>query len=126
MARKVNLLRLWRGKQFACLSVNHRIIQLMKNKTWLKLQYSTVYFSIKFKIEQKGIVFLPRFWLFFLPFLFPPKREGRRKGKWISKVVVKNNAFLLDLKSNSVHLINIQRFLFIWNIATSYDKQAMA
>ena len=29
--------------------------------------------------------FWPRLWLFFSPFLFTPKKEGRRKGEWISK-----------------------------------------
>ena len=35
-------------------------------------------------------------WLFYSPFLFPPKKEGRRKGEWIAKIVIKSHAFLLD------------------------------
>ena len=32
----------------------------------------------------------PRLWLFFSPFLFPPKKkEGRRKDEWIAKIVIK-------------------------------------
>jgi hypothetical protein len=34
-------------------------------------------FSCK-TIEQKGMI-LPRLWLFFSPFLFPPKKRGKRK-----------------------------------------------
>ena len=37
-----------------------------------------------------------RLWLFFSRFLFPPKKEGRRKGEWIAKIVFLSHAFLLD------------------------------
>ena len=37
-----------------------------------------------------------RLWLFFSPFLFPPKKEGRRKGELIAKIVILSHAFLLD------------------------------
>ena len=40
--------------------------------------------------------FWPRLWVFFPPFLFPPKKEGRRKGAWIEKLLIKSHAFLLD------------------------------
>ena len=40
--------------------------------------------------------FWPRFWLFFSTFLSPPKKEGRKKGEWISNIVIKSHAFLLD------------------------------
>ena len=40
--------------------------------------------------------FWPRLWLFFSPFLFPLKKEVRRKGEWMSKSVIKSHAFLLD------------------------------
>ena len=42
------------------------------------------------KIEQKGMTFLILF-----PFLFPPKKEGRRKGE-LAKIVIKGHDFLLD------------------------------
>ena len=35
-----------------------------------------------------------RLWLFFSPFLFPPKKEGRRKGECIAKIVILSHAFL--------------------------------
>ena len=34
--------------------------------------------------------------LFFSPFLFPPNKEGRRKGELIAKIVIKSHVFLLD------------------------------
>ena len=39
-----------------------------------------------------------RLWLFFYPFLFPLKKEGRRKGERIAKIVILSHAFLLDHK----------------------------
>ena len=38
----------------------------------------------------------PRLWLFFSPFLSPSKKEGRRKGEWIARIIIKSHAFLLD------------------------------
>ena len=38
-----------------------------------------------------------RLWLFFSPFLFPPKKQGERKGEWIGKIVILSHAFMLDL-----------------------------
>ena len=29
---------------------------------------------------------LPQIWLFFFPFLFSPKKEGRRKGEIVAKI----------------------------------------
>ena len=34
------------------------------------------------------------------PFLFPPKKQVRRKGEWIAKIKIKSHAFLLDLIKN--------------------------
>ena len=38
----------------------------------------------------------PWLWLFSFPFLFPPKKVERIKGEWITKIVIKSQAFLLD------------------------------
>ena len=43
-------------------------------------------------IDQKGMTFDYDFWLFSSPFLFPPKKAGRRKAK----IVLKSHAFILD------------------------------
>ena len=47
--------------------------------------------------------FWPRLWLFSSPFLFRPIKQGRRKGEWIAKIVIKIHAFLLD----NFHRFNI-------------------
>ena len=72
------------------------------NKTIIQIGviYQVLRLYNRVKIEQKGSVFCPRLWLFFSPFFFPLIKEGRRKREWITKVVVKNNAFLLDLAWN--------------------------
>ena len=49
-------------------------------------------------------------------FLFPPKKEGRRKGEWIAQIVILSHAFLLNqIKSyldynlkNEVSNINVK------------------
>ena len=45
-------------------------------------------------IEQKGMTFDHDFgYFFFSSFL---KKEERRKGEWLAKIVIKSHAFLLD------------------------------
>ena len=58
---------------------------------WLRL------ISFLFKIEQKGMTFDHDFMLFVLLFFFPLFRREEKKGKRITKVVVKSHAFLFDL-----------------------------
>ena len=38
----------------------------------------------------------PRLWLFLSPFLNPSKKERRRKGEWLGKIVIKRHTVLLD------------------------------
>ena len=45
-------------------------------------------------IEQKGMIFLPRLWLLFSPFHFPPKKKREEEKEMNSKN--KSHAFLLD------------------------------
>ena len=71
-------------------------------KLWLSIKVSAFWLV---KISTVGPIALERaercdlksrFWLFFSPFLFPPKKEGRRKGEWIAKIVILSHTFLLD------------------------------
>ena len=55
----------------------------------------SIYLSVyTYRAERHD--FWPRLWLFFSPFPYPPKKEGRRKGEWLAKIVIKSHAFLLD------------------------------
>ena len=47
-------------------------------------------------IEQKGMTFDQDFVYSFTLFSSLLKREGRRKGELIAKIVIKSHAFLLD------------------------------
>ena len=48
--------------------------------------------------------FWPRLWLFFSPFLFPPKkREEEKENEW-AQIVIKGHAFLLD--HSNEHVLN--------------------
>ena len=48
------------------------------------------------KDRAERLDFWPLLWLFSSPFLFPPKKEERRKREWIAKNLIKSPAFLLD------------------------------
>ena len=57
--------------------------------------------------------FGPRLWLFYSPFLLPPKKDWRRKGEWISSN--QNHAFMLYLRNyvnQFWHEIIINRYAF--------------
>ena len=47
-------------------------------------------------IEQKGMIIYHDFGYSFSLFTSLLKKEGRRKGEWIAKIVIKSHAFLLD------------------------------
>ena len=45
------------------------------------------FWAIKDRAEKHE--FLPQLWLFFPPFLFPPKKRGKEKRRMIAKIVIK-------------------------------------
>ena len=47
-------------------------------------------------IDQKGMTFDHDFGCFFPLFSSLLKKEGRRKGEWIAKIVIESHAFLFD------------------------------
>ena len=61
-----------------------------------KVNYINHKNAIFFTDQAERHGFWPRLWLFFSPFLFPPKKK-RRKGECIAKIEIKSHDFLLDL-----------------------------
>ena len=59
-----------------------------------KIKSHTIFLE---KIAQKGMTFDHDLVISFPLFSFLLKKEGRRQGKWIAKVVIKSHAFLLDM-----------------------------
>ena len=53
-----------------------------------------VYWDVKDRVERHDLK--SQLWLFFFPFLFPPKKDGRGKGEWIAKIMILSHAFLID------------------------------
>ena len=43
-----------------------------------------------------------RLWIYFSPFLFPPKKRGKRKKRMNSKIVMLSHAFLLDQSDSDI------------------------
>ena len=63
--------------------------------------------------RAEGHDFWPRLWLFFSPFVFPPKKK-REEEKWRAKIVIKSRAFLLDPKFAIWRYINYPRDLKVF------------
>ena len=81
----------------------------------IKLKKHTHFFvssQILDRAERHG--FYPRLWLFFSPFLFPPKKRGNKKEEQLAKIVIKSHAFLLNL--NFIYISPL-----FWNSIT-FDK----
>ena len=73
---------------------HHFAICLLHPYWSLLLNYKLYHFIKKDRVERHD--FWPRVWLFFPLFSSLLKKEGRRKGEWIAKFVIKSHAFLLD------------------------------
>ena len=73
-------------------------------RSWSRRCYhsSNLQSAVHFKIEQKGMTFDHDYVYSFPLFSSPLKKEGRRKGERIAKIVIKSHAFLLDLILKSV------------------------
>ena len=74
---------------------NKKLLYLTKNRKQLPIKSYELFKSCT--IEQKGITFDHDFGYSFPTFSSLLKIEGRRKGLWIAKVVIKSHTFLLDL-----------------------------
>ena len=73
------------------------ILYALSNSIYLVINNHTLcFYDICLWSNRKAWLLTTTF-LFFSSFLFPPKKEGRRKGKWIAEIVIKSHAFLLDL-----------------------------
>ena len=73
------------------------ILYALSNSIYLVINNHTLcFYDICLWSNRKAWLLTTTF-LFFPSFLFPPKKEGRRKGKWIAEIVIKSHAFLLDL-----------------------------
>ena len=68
-------------------------------------------------IEQKGMTFDQDFGFYFPPFLFPSKKEGRRKGEWSSK----NHDQKSCLSTRSLQWALISSIWSDWFIQTFLD-----
>ena len=53
-------------------------------------------------------------WLFYSPFLLPPKKKGRRKDEGILKIVILSHAFLHDHEAT-----DLSDFLFLFKLEFS-------
>ena len=95
----------------------------LKSK-WVRLYFSSSWFccygcflnwNVQYHDRAERHHFRPRLWLLFSSFLFPSKKEGRKKEEWIPKIVIKSHAFLLDQYYFHFMLIwssNRQKFYF--------------
>ena len=66
-----------------------------------------------------------RLWLFFSPFLILPKKKGRIKWEWISKIVILSHAFLLNREKDNKFEIKMFWYLsiFLCNLQIAYSFQ---
>ena len=72
------------------------------------LSFFVLFFFVLFlRSSRKALFFDHDFGYSFPPFSSLLIKEGRRKGEWITKVVVKNNAFLLDLFLSKTTELNL-------------------
>ena len=71
-------------------------------------------------IEQKGMTFDHDFGNSFTLFSSLLTKEGRRKGEWLAKIMIKSHAFLLDPTHSIYHNSNAYFYL-----APGYHKQSL-
>ena len=94
-------------------------MNVINTYVWLKIRFvlggfltlKKYYFAIlNLRLSRKASLFFTTTLHFFFPFLFTPKKVGRRKGEWIAKI-----ASLLDLDPSLIYfsaLISTKKIFF--------------
>ena len=79
--------------------------------------------TLDVKIDQKGMTFDHDFGYSLSLFSSLLKKEGRRKGGWIAKIVIKSDAFPLN-QTEKIHWIYFDIYIYTYIIQNIYIYNA--